>query len=857
MKGLIVILGLAAIISAGAAQFDAGEFLVDTSITALPLPGTNPSVAFDGDNFLVVWEGGHGSQVGICGARVTPTGALLDPTGFAISTAAGDQLQPVVAFDGSGFLVVWQDRRNHPDSGDIYAARVSREGLVLDPDGIPVSCAAGVQLHPDLAFDGANLLVVWEDERNSPDTSDIYGARVTAAGVVLDTAGIVVSTVASSGWPAVAFDGTNHLVVWQDDRNGSLDVYGARVNQAGAVLDPDGIPVSSAAGRQSHPDLAFDGENFLAVWDDGRSSPDTFDIYGTRVTPAGEVLDTAGIGISVATRRQRYPALAHDGTDFMVVWQHSYNTSLPYAVSGARVTSAGTVLDSAGISISENSSYCPAVAFGDEHHLVVHTGLIGLPGGPGPILVPFINGVRVTPEGVVLDPLGDTISTEANDQASPAVTFGNENFLTVWQDGSSWLPYSSGICGARVTPEGVVLDSTRIDISTRFGFHAPAVAFDGENFLVVWEDEEWNTLVSDVYGARVTSAGEVLDTAGIVITQTASSGAYPAVAFDGENYIVVWHGVDGIGGARVTPGGVVLDTAGISIWPGRAWGGQAIAFDGTNSLVVWVDWPSPYDWRIYGARVSRAGLVLDPDGIPVSCAAGVQSNPDLVFDGVNFLVVWEDERNGPGTCDIYCARVTPAGVVLDSTGIAISTAAGDQLQPTVAFDGLAFLVAWHDRRNHPDSGDIYGARVTPGGSVFDRGAVLLKGGRQSSPALARGTGDRMLMVYQDWAGNVGGRDYSTYRIWGMLDPIPAIAGGSKPQSLGLKLGPTIVRGSLLLSSALLTTHYSLLTPDGRKVMDLASGANDVRHLSPGVYFVCCLGTTNQELRTTTKVVVTR
>ncbi|MEO0080987.1 MAG: hypothetical protein ABIL25_01685 [candidate division WOR-3 bacterium] len=50
-------------------------------------------------------------------------------------------------------------------------------------------------------------------------------------------------------------------------------------------------------------------------------------------------------------------------------------------------------------------------------------------------------------------------------------------------------------------------------------------------------------------------------------------------------------------------------------------------------------------------------------------------------------------------------------------------------------------------------------------------------------------------------------------------------------------GPTIVRGSLFLPSALLSTRYSLLTPDGRKVMELQPGKNDLRNLAPGVYFV--------------------
>jgi hypothetical protein len=46
-------------------------------------------------------------------------------------------------------------------------------------------------------------------------------------------------------------------VVWQDQRSGSDDIYGARVTPAGAVLDTAGIAISAAADSQSTPALAW------------------------------------------------------------------------------------------------------------------------------------------------------------------------------------------------------------------------------------------------------------------------------------------------------------------------------------------------------------------------------------------------------------------------------------------------------------------------------------------------------------------------------------------------------------------------------------------------------------------------
>jgi hypothetical protein len=65
-----------------------------------------------------------------------------------------------------------------------------------------------------------------------------------------------------------------------------------------------------------------------------------------------------------------------------------------------------------------------------------------------------------------------------------------------------------------------------------------------------------------------------------------------------------------------------------------------------------------------------------------------------------------------------------------------------------------------------------------------------------------------------------------------------------PQALSTKPEPTIVRGGLLFEPADGEGRMaagSLLDISGRKVLDLYPGANDVRNLAPGVYFVMSVG----------------
>jgi hypothetical protein len=68
-------------------------------------------------------------------------------------------------------------------------------------------------------------------------------------------------------------------------------------------------------------------------------------------------------------------------------------------------------------------------------------------------------------------------------------------------------------------------------------------------------------------------------------------------------------------------------------------------------------------------------------------------------------------------------------------------------------------------------------------------------------------------------------------------------------------GATIVRGCLLLPP-LLSAPSSLLSADGRKVLELRASANDVRALAPGVYFVM-EAQAQAQAQAVRKVVITR
>ena len=95
-------------------------------------------------------------------------------------------------------------------------------------------------------------------------------------------------------------------------------------------------------------------------------------------------------------------------------------------------------------------------------------------------------------------------------------------------------------------------------------------------------------------------------------------------------------------------------------------------------------------------RTDYAGFLADT---VITClpAIGSQAYPDVVLGDSGYFVVWEQWHRG--NVDIYGARLRSDGVLLDSGGIAICCAEEWQLGPAIAFDGLNFLVVWEDERN--------------------------------------------------------------------------------------------------------------------------------------------------------------
>lgn len=690
-----------------------------------------PAAAFDGTNYLVVWDdvlGIHATRVGVDGAPLDPSGITVAPPGVGGYSA--------VAFDGTNYLVVWHDRRNYPDHA-IYGARVTPAGEVLDPEGIAISTQvrypnspAGFQARPAVAPRAGGWLVVWADSRNAADEeerrsrSDIYGARVDADGAVLDAEGIAISSdpgVNAVG-PAVAFDGVNDLVAWVSSGPDGALARVARVGAGGQLVDPGGVALGPSYGEVS---LAFGGEAYLVAW----TGP-SLGILAARVSTSAAVLDPGGVPLFPTGM---FPAAGFDGVHWWVAW---YDYSGSYQVVGARLDAGGALL---GTTTGIGSATGIAGIFGPALSCASGTCLTAW---VETRVTTDVYGGRLVSDGSVLDAEGVRLTnvTRAADQYFASAAFDGANFLAVWEE---YRAEGSLIRAVRVGPAGEVLDAEPITLDDGGGVQ-PAVAFDGERYLVVWQ------LGDELYGVRVGKSGRVLDAAPFLI---ATGVEWPSLAFDGESFLLVFKRArvmwpEPIVGVRVSSAGVVLDPGRlVTATPNLTGARPTVASGGDSSLVVW-----SVDGEIQAARVARDGTVLDENPITVSPVTYPAEGLSAAFGGGVYLVTWQQyDPDGPAT--IRGARVTPSGEALDPQALLLGSGvtASAWRNTTVAFDGRNFVVAWSRSSESGVDGEPRMARLSAYGDLLDPTPAPLFEGPAGDLKLTRGPAGQLLLGYRIYA----------------------------------------------------------------------------------------------------------
>jgi hypothetical protein len=287
--------------------------------------------------------------------RLVPAQWSADPQfGVPVCVKDSTQANPRMAFDGNnGAIIVWEDYRSSSTSTDIYAQSVSEHGYVRwsPTDGIPVCCAPGVQRRPEIVSDDAGgVIIVWEDSRNG--SFDIYAQRIDNSGAPRwQPNGVPICTAAwAQQYPAIIPDGLGGAIMcWQDSRVAGYAVYAQRISATGnAHWASNGIVVCDFGSSQLFPRLATDGRNgAIFVWEDGRVPTSGRDIYAQWIRADGVPQWTPnGVVVCIASSNQQTPQIISDGQrGAIVAWQDFRASATSSAdIFAQRLNPAGTAL---------------------------------------------------------------------------------------------------------------------------------------------------------------------------------------------------------------------------------------------------------------------------------------------------------------------------------------------------------------------------------------------------------------------------------------------------------------------------------------------------------------------------------
>ncbi|MFT3846399.1 MAG: T9SS type A sorting domain-containing protein [Lacibacter sp.] len=205
--------------------------------------------------------------------------------------------------------------------------------------------------------------------------------------------------------------------------------------------------------------------------------------------------------------------------------------------------------------------------------------------------------------------------------------------------------------------------------------YSPAITSDGAGgAIIVWADNRSGNY--DIYAQRINSTGSVLWQAnGVLICNASGDQFFPVIISDGA------------GGA----------------------------------IISWTDYRNDVGYTntdIFSQKINSSGVVQwTANGIPVCNNNTNQRSVQMSLFGTGGAVfVWSDDRNGSTNSDIYAQSVDANGNFLwTANGIAVNTASGYQLSPTILTAGNVVTITW--LHNSGSTYSIYAQKLDASGNL--------------------------------------------------------------------------------------------------------------------------------------------
>jgi len=599
--GVVVVLFLLTILPSAYAATQLLQLSQNSLGDLAPSYRFRTSVASNGRGYVVAWEATEDPQSAVRSIYIRVLGADGVPVRPS-PTLLGSGREPRVVWNGHEYLAAWgisSGLKGPLSSPSVVGVRVREDGSLIDASPVTlVSESNPFSTQMTLDWNGSQYLVTWSrgialvdaDLQHFTIVGTAGGTPFYAAAIpggtfvvlasIYDSTGysLLVSPFSASGILGVTtqlkgYRGNivpfqdGYVLIWDDETNlhyGQLSAGGRLVSSM--IIGP---------GKLGFPRLATRDFRLVASWEA------FLDDTHTRICTVRFETIFQPVCSAVSTTLQHDPAIATSATSILAAWSDRASAVSRDSVRVLRtpITEAPHVEAGLGRSVSDTSSMPAAerradgslaVAWSEYNGSTKHTEIhIGGKTGQD----------RIVERAVFADDL---------DQTSPAIAPGLGRTMTLWEEGPVQSPT------IRMT---IFNDATKSIIATLplAAGSAPAVAFDGKEWLATWQSPS-----GVVRFALFNSDGNTI-ASGAMPTETPASSFQraPAVAWSGKTFFVTWHETVA-SGAGLSPGERIevatVNTSGVasvSRTLDSADAGLAVPSVGANGSRLLVSWGTP------------------------------------------------------------------------------------------------------------------------------------------------------------------------------------------------------------------------------------------------------------------------
>ena len=314
-------------------------------------------------------------------------------------------------------------------------------------------------------------------------------------------------------------------------------------------------------------------------------------------------------------------------------------------------------------------------------------------------------------------------NTIQNSQMAPAIASDGDTYMIVWhtlgQDGSGWAVYGRNV------------DKTGNPISMEFQINSyttetqsyATIASNGTNYLATWRSYGQDGDASGIYGRLISSTGSPIGSDIQINTHTTGNQDYPVVSSIGSNYVVAWRSENqdmsgtGVFSQKVSSDGTLIDTeVKVNSYTQNDQRYPEINSNGEDYLIAWdSEFQDGSDYGLFAQKYDSDGSVSSEIPINMHTQNG-QQRAAIASDGDNYLITWESNEQDDDGYGVY-ARLFDANANPISDEFLVNTQVTHyQDDPDIASNGVDYLIVWEGGGDNLNSYGIFAQLVDSQGN---------------------------------------------------------------------------------------------------------------------------------------------